>query len=204
MKILIDEDLPRAAARVLPHPETTSVPDPPPECPLQVIQQCAERRIPLHGRQVHSPHDVFGMLDATEYRSYAGIAYRISQELLVTITFTLVVRSLASLPDGALEGRGVEQEPALDVRIGNGIDYPVGGDHRAKALQRIVQFPSARRDSLAVRVCSHHQKVWWGFVSPLEAAKVDTQFRNDLASAPAYASGTHRHVDTIVLANPVE
>ena len=96
---------------------------------------------------IYFPCNVFGKFDSSKIRCCSGALDCLNQLLFVEIAFALLIGRVASLAEHNFECGAIEQQPAFDMRVGNGKNYRSG-----RVL--IVEFFDAIFPTFAVGVCS--------------------------------------------------
>jgi hypothetical protein len=117
----------------------------------QVVEEGSERPVrPPGALNVHLPNDVLGKLDSAEVRRVSRGQYCLGKTVLVKVSAALLIRCVTASANRPAECGAVQQQPAFDVRIGDGRDYwREKGGHR---FSYIVNFAEAIVQSAAVGI----------------------------------------------------
>ena len=91
------------------------------------------------------------------------------------------------------EGLGVDQHPALDVRVGNGDDEPPWMSE-VEWLRLLLDSPAASR-ALAIRIGGHNKEVGKGFPAPMDVVEVLPELAQDFSVSTTDAPGMDRDFD---------
>jgi len=132
------------------------------------------------------------VLNATEHRFHSRGTHRLQQQPLETPALAFLLRGLATVAKRGLERSRVDQEPTLDMRVGDRIH-----DGAAALAGNRFEFLPAFEESLTVGIPADDQEVRQLPATGSEVTGELSQFSHELTTAPTDTVGLERDLDTL-------